>query len=597
MPPEVTGNTESRSGLGASRVTYRIEDLVEIMPDVLRNPYFEGRNYEHYWNSFSEDNFRGLAHILYLDTTSAYREHLNYIFDYGRNYSAWRDLWDNHRDLMVSLRIFVYNFMCNMTGYQAHDIANILTRRIEDIIAPIGLNSDAIGLLSRWLYILHRVYSDIRMRFPIVDSSYTTLSVPVETRLRALCPALMQYISSSVAQYANLTFSTIDERFLYLGNVCRTVALQARHIAHSHVLTEEEKEYIRRELANGLDISRDNLFALMQAENNLGNPVEVMELALQLYNSGLWSPFENAFLPVPYDYNVIVDPEITHTSEEISAQLNAINTEANSALTALNTRRALSNLASVVNVIDNSNIFLPTRTVLRNYLTTIGIPEDVIESTIEELRTDQQVEEAMAELHMGRQVNIIREDSQQSSNDIGMSALREAIALNGNEGILTVDQGPEVPSVGVINLNNLANANSYNKNPQVEFEKIKVVSEQEIWEGLQNNHAGMMETIQYILDDCTIDYKETNKTKRIDKMKNEMVPRIKGVLLCMDDRLIPEEVHYINRWLWDLINFAINCNQPLPYRRLAPDIHKWDKKEEPRIKRIHTVLHIPRLSE
>ena len=594
MPPEVTENTESRPGLGASRVTYRIEDLSLIMPEVLEPQYFEGRNPEHYWNSLSEDNLRGIAQILFLEGAPNYREHLNHIFDYGRNYSYWRGLWEEHRPAMVEIRTIIYDTISNMTVSQANDMARILSETLED---RVGLSSYAIGLLSRWIYSLHLVYSDGSVAFPIIDSTYYSDTISIEDRLRALCPALMQYISSSVAQYANLTFSTIDERFLYLGNVCRTVALQARHIAHSHVLTEEEKEYIRRELANGLDISRDNLFALMQAENNLGNPVEVMELALQLYNSGLWSPFENAFLPVPYDYNVIVDPEITHTSEEISAQLNAINTEANSALTALNTRRALSNLASVVNVIDNSNIFLPTRTVLRNYLTTIGIPEDVIESTIEELRTDQQVEEAMAELHMGRQVNIIREDSQQSSNDIGMSALREAIALNGNEGILTVDQGPEVPSVGVINLNNLANANSYNKNPQVEFEKIKVVSEQEIWEGLQNNHAGMMETIQYILDDCTIDYKETNKTKRIDKMKNEMVPRIKGVLLCMDDRLIPEEVHYINRWLWDLINFAINCNQPLPYRRLAPDIHKWDKKEEPRIKRIHTVLHIPRLSE
>jgi hypothetical protein len=656
MPPEVTENTPSRPGLGASRVTYRIEDLVEIMPDVLRNPYSEGRNLEYYWNSFSEDNFRGLAHILYLDTTSAYREHLNYIFDYGRNYPAWRDLWDNHRDLMVSVRIFIYNFMSNMTGYQAHDIANILTRRIEDIIAPVGLNSGAIGLLSRWVYILHRVYSDINMSFPTVDSSYTTLSVPVETRLRALCPALMQYISSSATQYANLTFNTLDERLLYLGNVCRTVALQARHIAHSHVLTEEEKEYIRQELGIRLDIDPGNLYILMQPENNLGSLSERRELATLLYNTSLWAPFENAFLPVPYDYTVTVDPEVTHTSEEILAQIDTINTD--SVLTTISTRRALINLSRVADMVDENHLLFSPRTTLRNYLTTIGIPEDVIEILMEEL-TDQQVEDAMTDLYAGRTVSVTRENTQPSNismhqllnegggrlNPEQFERFREALTIgtsapyrgmemqeepqgqeyrysfnatgvSDSEGTLNPEQlerfregltapspfiGEEqevaLASQGVCNLNDLANAHSYNKNPQVEFERIKVASEQEIWEGLQKNHAGMMETIQYILDDCTIDYKETNKTKRIDKMKNEMVPRIKGVLTCMSDRLIPDEVHYINKWLWDLINFAINCNQPLPYRRLAPDIQKWDKKEEPRIKRIHTVLHIPRLAE
>jgi hypothetical protein len=153
-------------------------------------------------------------------------------------------------------------------------------------------------------------------------------------------------------------------------------------------------------------------------------------------------------------------------------------------------------------------------------------------------------------------------------------------------------------SQGVCNLNDLANAHAYNKNPKIEFEKIKVPSEQEIWEGLQKNHAGMMETIQYILDDCTIDYKEKDKTKRIDKMKKEMLPRIKGVLTCMDDRLIPEEKRYINLWLSELIQFAIDCNNPVPYRKLAPDIRQWNQKEEPRVKKLHTSLHIiPRLSE
>ena len=294
------------------------------------------------------------------------------------------------------------------------------------------------------------------------------------------------------------------------------------------------------------------------------------------------------------------------------------------------------------------SVFLSPRTVLNNYLQTLYIPEDEIETMMRDLRTDQQVLDVINNLlNAGRSESVTREDHEHEAlPELSVSQLggrlnpeqferfREALTIGTTapyrgmemyeelrgqeyrysfnstgggtiggftgsdiENAVTVDQGPEVPSIGVMNLNSLANTHSYNKNPQVEFEKIKVASEQEIWEGLQKNHAGMMETIQYILDDCTIDYKETNKTKRIDKMKNEMVPRIKGVLLCMNDRLVTEEIHYINKWLWDLISFAINCKTPLPYRRLAPDIQKWDKKEEPRIKRIHTVLHIPRLSE
>lgn len=153
-------------------------------------------------------------------------------------------------------------------------------------------------------------------------------------------------------------------------------------------------------------------------------------------------------------------------------------------------------------------------------------------------------------------------------------------------------------SQGVCNLNDLANAHSHNKTNFFVTDIDKAPSEQEIWESLQRLHPGMMETIQYILDDCTIDYKESNKTKRIDKMKQEMVPRIKGVLTCIDDRLDHYDKHYLNKWLWELINFAIDCNGPVPYRRLAPDIKKWNQKEEPRIKKLHTSLHIiPRLSE
>ena len=70
----------------------------------------------------------------------------------------------------------------------------------------------------------------------------------------------MQYISALTSQYANLTFATLDERLIYLSNVCRTLALQVRQLAHSRVFTEEEKEYIRRMLAMGLDIDIDILY-------------------------------------------------------------------------------------------------------------------------------------------------------------------------------------------------------------------------------------------------------------------------------------------------------------------------------------------------
>ena len=196
-----------------------------------------------------------------------------------------------------------------------------------------------------------------------------------------------------------------------------------------------------------------------------------------------------------------------------------------------------------------------------------------------------------------------REDQEHSielSNEVVPAGLEESsrryASILGSTGIDITEVA--LNSQGVCNLNDLANAHSHNKNSSFVENKDKAPSEQEIWESLQRLHPGMMETIQYILDDCTIDYKESNKTKRIDKMKQEMVPRIKGVLTCMDDRLDHYDKHYLNKWLWELINFAIDCNGPIPYRKLAPNIKQWDQKEEPRIKKSHTFLHIiPRLPE
>jgi hypothetical protein len=396
MPPdEIDAATFYNSGrLGASRVTYNIHDLNEfvdsVMPANQSAPYFEGSTPENYWNDLSEDNFREIANILYLENAPNYQQHLNYIFDFGRSYPTWRNLWDNYRSAMVEIRNRVYNTISNMTVSQANNMGRILNRTLEHII---GLNPHYIELLSRWVYTLDLVYGDGSIAFPVVEAIY--------------------------------------------------------------------------------------------------------------------------------DYEVNVDPvegddAVSVTAEESGTWATLVNDSSMRALSEAITR---------------------TNTMVVGFTGSYTVA--------------------------------------------GMT--EEEAALN---------------TLGVCNLNDLANAHAYNKNPKVEFEKIKVSSEQEIWEGLQKNHAGMMETIQYILDDCTIDYKESNKTKRIDKMKQEMVPRIKGVLTCMDDRLDHYDKHYLNKWLWELINFAIDCNGPLPYRRLAPNIKQWNQKEEPRIKKLHTSLHIiPRLSE
>jgi hypothetical protein len=245
-------------------------------------------------------------------------------------------------------------------------------------------------------------------------------------------------------------------------------------------------------------------------------------------------------------------------------------------------RRGLYNLARTLNVPD--------------------IPENLSDSEVETfirhltspiVVTD---EIATVPLPAGYVDRVGREDYEHS---LRMTGANTVAGFTGSYTVVGMTGGEvALNSQGVCNLNDLANAHSHNKNSSFVENIDKAPSEQEIWESLQRLHPGMMETIQYILDDCTIDYKESNKTKRIDKMKQEMVPRIKGVLTCMDDRLDHYDKHYLNKWLWELINFAIDCNGPLPYRRLAPDIKQWNQKEEPRIKKLHTSLHIiPRLSE
>jgi hypothetical protein len=495
MPPDETDAATfyNTRRLGAPRVIYNIRDLSEfvdsVMPADQSAPYFEGSTPENYWNGFSEDNFREIAHILYLENAPEYREHLNYIFDYGRGYFTWRDLWDNHRLTMVEIRNIIYNTISNMTVSQAGDMVRIISRALENIV---GLNSYCIDFLARWANSLYMVYGDGSVGFPIVEDIYN-----YEVRV---------------------------------------------------------------------------------------DPVEGDDAVRVAITTPSGTPLEMNLAPP------------------------------NSMLATLNNRRALTNLARILNVpvpenLSDSEIetfmrHLTSPVVVTDEITTVPLPAGYADSV---RRGDYE--------HSLRPINEVlpaglEESSRRYASTLGSTGMDTTGGMTASDyGYLTQEnsdaflfriENEEVAlnSQGVCNLNDLANAHAYNKNPKIEFEKIKVPSEQEIWEGLQKNHAGMMETIQYILDDCTIDYKEKDKTKRIDKMEKEMLPRIKGVLTCMDDRLIPEEKRYINLWLGELIQFAIDCNNPVPYRKLAPGIRQWNQKEDPRQKKSHQSLHIiPRLSE
>jgi hypothetical protein len=484
MPPdEIDAATFYNSGgLGTSRVIRNLHDLSEFMssvrtlPAAQTNPYFDGNTPESYWNGFSEDNFREIAHILYLENAPEYREHLNYIFDYGRSYYTWRDLWDNHRLTMVEIRNRVYNTISNITVSQADDMVRIISRALENIV---GLNSYSIDFLARWANSLYMVYGDGSVAFPIVEDIYDyTVNVdPVEgddaVRVSITTPSGTP-LEMNLAP-PNDMLTTLNSRRALI-NITRNL-----NISFPENLSDEEVEIFMR---------------------NYTAP----------------SVFTDAIITVPLPAGYA--DSVRRGDYEHSLGSTGTNTVAG--FTGSYTAEGMTGSYTGYLNQENSEAFLRR-----------------IENT--------------------------------------------EVALN---------------TQGVCNLNDLANAHAYNKNPKVEFEKIKVPSEQEIWEGLQKNHAGMMETIQYILDDCTIDYKEKDKTKRIDKMEKEMLPRIKGVLTCMDDRLIPEEKRYINLWLSELIQFAIDCNNPIPYRKLAPDIRQWNQKEDPRQKKPHQLLHIiPRLSE
>jgi hypothetical protein len=595
MPPdEIDAATFYNSGgLGTSRVIRNLHDLSEFMssvralPAAQTNPYFDGNAPESYWNGFSEYNFREIAHILYLENAPEYREHLNYIFDYGRSYYTWRDLWDNHRLTMVEIRNIVYNTISNMTVSQAGDMVRIISRALENIV---GLNSYSIDFLARWANSLYMVYGDGSVAFPLVENNYYEPSI--NERLQTRYPGLMRYIESSTEQYSHMTFDTLDARLLYLSNASRTIALAARTVAHSSVFSEEEKEYIRY-LLERMDISADRLYNIMSTDTSLGTPEEIREFAELQYQGRMWAPYENAFLASipPYDYEVNVDPVEGDDAVRVSittpsgTPLEINLAPPNDMLTTLNSRRALINIARNLNISFPENLSdEEVEIFMRNYTAPGVFTDEVI----------------TVPLPAGYADSVRRGDYEHSLGVTGAyTAINSVAGFTGSNTAVGMTGGEvALNTQGVCNLNDLANAHAYNKNPKVEFEKIKVPSEQEIWEGLQKNHAGMMETIQYILDDCTIDYKEKDKTKRIDKMEKEMLPRIKGVLTCMDDRLIPEEKRYINLWLSELIQFAIDCNNPVPYRKLAPGIRLWNQKDDPRQKKPRQLLHIiPRLSE
>jgi hypothetical protein len=93
-----------------------------------------------------------------------------------------------------------------------------------------------------------------------------------------------------------------------------------------------------------------------------------------------------------------------------------------------------------------------------------------------------------------------------------------------------------------------------------------------IWENLWFGHAEMMQTIQYILDDCTTDYKERDESKRMIKLNFDMKPRIKAVLDSMTTSLLNIESSFIWKWVNELIEFASEKKKPIPFRQLGPGI-------------------------
>lgn len=625
MPPDeidaIDPYTPGR--LGVPRVTYTVEDLGEFVTSVVEFSPRQGRNM---YLGLIEEEQEELARILFLYNVPEYKAHLDHIFNFGELYGGWLNLWADERDLMNRIRELIYNEMRDMTVEYASSIQNNLLRSI-DRSGIIASRSPIINFVLGWVYTLARVYESGAVAFPRTLEISNT--VTVEGNLWSSSFHFMRVLVERSGYYSRAVFDTLDDRFSWLQRSCFALASAIRN--SSYIFTAEDISYIRSELSRTLDLNRDALFNLMRNETNLGSPTDIRELAEGIHRR-LWSPLEDAFI-----FNAT--RSINHTP--LVMNMTVPPNPENSLLTTLNTRRAFYNLTRSLNVPVPENLSdSQIEIFMRNYTAPIvseeivTVPydydihvdpiegEDAVNVTVRDTSFWADFADAQNMRHLAdaidrtetmlplSAVGFTEDTTAYPLSAVGFTGDTTAYPMTGcDNGFLTQenseaflsrieDEEAALNSQGVNNLNDIANSHVYNSKSVFEERRKKFLSEQEVWENLQKNHAGMMETIQYILDDCTIDYKVTDKNKRIDKMKNEMVPRIKGVLCSMDDRLDHYEKFYIEKWLSELIQFAINCNGFVSRRVLSPDIKNWDQKEEPRIKKIHTSLHIiPRLSE
>lgn len=92
-----------------------------------------------------------------------------------------------------------------------------------------------------------------------------------------------------------------------------------------------------------------------------------------------------------------------------------------------------------------------------------------------------------------------------------------------------------------------------------------IEEEQTIWKRLWEEHAGMMQAIQFILDDCAVNYLEMDKSRRLAKLNVEMTERIRNVLISMPE-LDHTESLYIWRWANELLVCASTKGEPLPWK-------------------------------
>ena len=124
---------------------------------------------------------------------------------------------------------------------------------------------------------------------------------------------------------------------------------------------------------------------------------------------------------------------------------------------------------------------------------------------------------------------------------------------------------------------------------------VVIPDEHDVWNILWDEHYAMMETIQFILDDCTTDYRETDFSKRLIKLNIEMKQRVRNVLIEMPE-LDPVESSYIWKWVNELIDYASKVGEPTPYRKLGPGIENCEEEPKQERKKLPYAVLTPRMS-